>query len=242
MPSLPGDALSHALRGRGDVVPVRGDPRRELTDPTTNEDTTMSCNHLVPATKIHAFYSSEHKTLTVSAEVTFGPGNFGIEICRSLLDAPKTPTPAFLISAPPPSGIQPQYIITRTISESFPVDAAPRSVLVYSAGADGPTKSEIAVSDVPPAPVAPPVARAATTPAATPAGAPVPALPIVEEATGWSRTYDYDEAFAAALTSLRAGAGFGNPDVGLRATVVATGVQVGGFTAFHGLFVTLRRS
>lgn len=193
----------------------------------------MSCNHLVAATKIQAFYSSVEGTLNVSAEVTFGPGNYGIEICRSLLDSPQTPKPAFLVSAPPPSSIQPQLVYTATVSESFALDKAPTTILVYSAGVDAPVRSEIPVGNAP--------SRALPAGTAAAAPAPVAALPIVaKEATGWSRTYEYHEALAAAVAQLHAAGGVGNRDVGLAATVVATGVHIGGFTANRGLYVTLR--
>ncbi len=190
----------------------------------------MSTDHLVPATKIQAFYSPERRTLTVSAEVTFGPGDYGIQIYRSMIDPTGGKTPVFVIAAPAPKGVQPQYIFTTRISESFACDAPPKTIVVYSEGVDGPLRTEVPVGDAPVTPVASPAASAAA-PASTAA---------VKEATGWSITYDFSEALADAITKLSAAVGVENPDVGLHAVVVATGVQVGGFTANRGLFITLK--
>jgi predicted cobalt transporter CbtA len=194
----------------------------------------MSCHHLVPATDVSAFYTAATSTLTVVAQVTFGPGNFGIEICRSLIDPFDAPIPAFVIAAPAPTGVQPDFITTRTISESFLMKKAPATIAVYSAGVDGPAKTEVRVGDLP---ATTPTAKSNTAAAPAPAaGAPVGS----QDATGWSPAFDYHAALADAIMKLKAAVGFTNPDIGLRATVVATGVQVGGFTVNRGLYVTLR--
>lgn len=196
----------------------------------------MSCAHLVPAQKLQAFYSKAQGTLTISAEVTIGPGNYGAHICRSILDAPVAPTPSFVVSAPAPHGVQPDYVVVRTLSESFPYAQPPATVVVYSAGVDAPVRTEVRVSDTP----APSKASAATSPvdrAATPAAAPAAAPRTV---IGWSRDYDYDAALADAISQLRQVVGTLNPDVGVNATVIDMGVALGGFRANTGLYIKLQ--
>jgi hypothetical protein len=65
-----------------------------------------------------------------------------------------------------------------------------------------------------------------------------PAGPV--EATGWSKDFILQDALANAVTSLRAKAGFRNPDVGLGFTVEEMGGQIGGFTLHTGVFVTVK--
>jgi hypothetical protein len=191
----------------------------------------MSCSHLLPAKEIQAYYSKSQRTLTLFAEVTVGPGDYGAQICRSLIDVPESPTPSFVVSAPAPSGIQPQYMRAITISESFAFEKPPASVFVYSAGIDAPEKTEVKVGDVPPP--APHVAAPARAPASA---------PTMKSVTGWSRSYHYHEALADAVRQLTAGVPMPNPDVGLNAKVVETGVAVGGFRANTGLYITLQTS
>jgi hypothetical protein len=197
----------------------------------------MSCSHLVPAKNIHAFYSTVQNTLTVTAEVTFGPGNFDIQICRSLIDPAVSPTPAFVVSAPAPTGVQPDYVVVRTISASFPLAKPPKTILVYAAGVDGPSKTEVNVADTPAAAAPAAGAAAPGNAAKAPAGN---AAPIT--VTGWSRSFHYDDALADAVRQLRDAVGVVNPDVGTNATVIETGVAVGGFRVHTGLYVTLKTS
>ena len=196
----------------------------------------MGCSHLIPGTKISAFYSTTQKTLTVSAEVTLRPNDYGAEICRNVLEPVVTPVPSFVIAAPAPRGIQPDYIAVRRISHSFAFDKAPATIAVYSAGVDAPARTEISVGDVPPA--------------HPPLPAPGAPKPLAEEpkdnvsaprtVTGWSTAFNYDEALADAVQQLSGPLGIMNPDVGADAMVVESGVAIGGYRAKRGLYVTLR--
>jgi hypothetical protein len=62
------------------------------------------------------------------------------------------------------------------------------------------------------------------------------------EATGWSETLSFEEAFADALASLQSQIppGSRNPDVGLNVEVVRIGAEVGGFTLRHGLWIKVQ--
>jgi hypothetical protein len=193
----------------------------------------MSCNHLVPARNVQAFFSTAQSTLTVSAEVTLGPGNYGSEICRNIIDPLFAQTPSFVVGAPPPSGIQPDYAVVKTISASFPCDKPPMKIFVYAAGIDGPERTEVAVSDAPLGGPQRAVTPAPTGPAPGKAAAP-------RSVTGWSRSFDYDDALADALRQLQALFGSIHPDIGVNATVVETGVALGGFRAKTGLYIKLQ--
>jgi hypothetical protein len=112
-------------------------------------------------------------------------------------------------------GIHPELLVKRTISASFPMDATPAKVAVYSMGVDNPERVEV------------PVGTAADTqPPQTPAvesGAqqtsPAPTVASVE-ATGWSTEFVLQDALTSAVAALRAAAGFRNPDIGLHFEVV----------------------
>jgi hypothetical protein len=125
--------------------------------------------------------------------------------------------------------------VVRTITASFPCDKPPMKVFVYAAGIDGPERTEVFVSDAPvPGPPKP-----ASTPAPSTTGSNrAPAAP--RSVTGWSRSFDYDDALADALRQLQAVVGSINPDLGVNATVVETGVALGGFRAKTGLYVKLQ--
>src|SRR4051812_3943685 len=65
----------------------------------------MTCSHLVSANDVHAFYSLFDKTLTIAASVTLQPGDYEVQICRSIIDRPESLEPEFTIAAPKPSGV-----------------------------------------------------------------------------------------------------------------------------------------
>jgi hypothetical protein len=200
----------------------------------------MSCDRLFRAQNPSAYFSTTHKTLVVTAEVTLNPTRDSVHICRNLLQGAVHPGgPEFVLSGHTRPGIHADLVVTRTVMGVFPMDATPASVVLYSQGVDSPARAELKVGDRPPVPA----------PAPQPAGAPPSATPsdlagsaAGKEATGWSASYSYDEAVGDAVAQLKALVGVVNPDVGIRATVVETGVQICDFTLQTGLFVKLRAS
>ena len=181
----------------------------------------IDCGRLFHADNINAFYSEAHKALVISAEVTINPYSDHVHICRNPLER-LLPVPAvheYIVVGTTRPGIHPDLAVKRTISASFPMDATPAKVAVYSMGIDNPDRVEIPVGTQPPQ--------------TSPTGAPV-------EATGWSKDFVLQDALSNAVTELRAAAGFRNPDVGLGFEVVAMGGQVGGFTLHTGVFVKVK--
>jgi hypothetical protein len=216
-------------------------PARRASIPAANRgEATMTCDRLFAATNATAYYSPTQKTLVVSVDVTLNPTSDHVHICRNILQ-PLLPSavPEFVVSGSTSPGIHADLMLTRSIRGVFPMEVAPASVVVYSMGVDAPARTQVSVGAMPPQDAAqPPAGSPAPAAAVTPADA--GRAPI--EVTGWSAAYDYNEALADAVKQLRAAAGFRNPDAGIPALVVQTGVQVGGFVVHTGFFVKLRAS
>jgi hypothetical protein len=168
--------------------------------------------------------------LTVSATVTFAPGHYGIEICRSVIDPAVTDEPAFTIAAPKPSTIQPDHVYRATICSTFVFAEMPKNIIVYFADGTQVARRKVAVTAG-----SPPTTRPAEAVTAT-----LARVSLGREATGWSRTYDFDEALADAVSQLRGGPGSVASEVGFSAKVADLGIEIGGLRANTGLYVTLR--
>ena len=197
------------------------------------------CGRLFRADNIEASYSTTHKALVISAEVTLNPYADIVRICRNPLER-LIPPPAvreYMVVGTTPPGIHPDLVVKRTISASFPMDATPEKVAVYSMGVDNPERVEVpvgtAASAVGTQSSQPAVESGAQQTNATSTGAPV-------QATGWSTDFVLQDALTNAVTSLRKAAGFRNPDIGLHFEVVEIGGQIGGFTLHTGVFVTVK--
>jgi hypothetical protein len=194
------------------------------------------CGRLFRADNIKASYSTAHKALVISGEVTLNPYSDTVRICRNPLER-LIPAPAvheYMVIGTTRPGIHPDLVVKRTISASFPMDATPEKVAVYSMGVDNPERVEVPVGTAAPA--------SGTQPPQSPAvggGAPQTS-PAPVEATGWSTDFVLQDALTNAVAALRAAAGFRNPDVGLHFEVVAIGGQVGGFTLHTGVFVQVK--
>jgi hypothetical protein len=195
------------------------------------------CGRLFHAANIKALYSTAHKALIISAEVALNPYSDNVRICRNPLQL-LLPTPAvleYMVVGTTRPGIHPDLLVKRTISASFPMDATPAKVAVYSMGVDNPERVEVPVgtaADTQP-PQTPAVESGAQQTSPAPTVAPV-------EATGWSTEFVLQDALTNAVAALRAAAGFRNPDIGLHFEVVKIGGQVGGFTLHTGVFVTVK--
>jgi hypothetical protein len=124
----------------------------------TNPGTTMSeCERLVRADKINAFYSTAQKALVISADVVFNPSSDHVQICRNPLEG-VSPAPAmheYMVVGTVREGIYPDLIAKHTICASFPMDATPETIVVYSMGTDKPAKKEVSVVTQPPQTSAP---------------------------------------------------------------------------------------
>jgi hypothetical protein len=194
----------------------------------------IECCRLFPADKINAFYSTANKALVISAEVTINPYSDRVQICRNPLEQ-LLPAPAvheYMVAGTTQPGLHPDLVVKRTISASFPMDATPAKVAVYSMGVDNPARAEISVGSQPTQTSAPAQTRAAPQTGAPATGS--------VEATGWSKDFVLQDALSNAVTQLRAAAGFRNPDIGLGFEVVAIGGQVGGFTLNTGVYVKVK--
>src|SRR4029077_10190792 len=85
-----------------------------------------------------ASYSTAHKALVISGEVTLNPYSDTVRICRNPLER-FIPAPAvheYMVIGTTRPGIHPDLVVKRTISASFPMDATPAKVAVYSMGID----------------------------------------------------------------------------------------------------------
>lgn len=194
-----------------------------------------NCSQLFRADNINAFYSTKHKALVITADVTMNPFSDRVQICRNPLEV-LLPVPAvheYMVVATTRSGIHPDLVAKRTISGSFSMDATPAKVAVYSMGIDNPTRTEINVGTQPAQTSTP--SQPSTSPKT---GTPSTGAPV--EATGWSTDFVLRDAFSNAVTELRSAAGFRNPDIGLAFEVVEIGGQVGGFTLHTGAFVKVK--
>lgn len=198
------------------------------------------CGHLFHAENVHAYFVEARKQLVISADATLSPAD-EVHICPNPI-APRLPLAhEYIVEGTTKPGIHSNLVMKRTVYGTFAMDAAPKSVVVFVQGIDNPARIEVQVivglpRDTPASSVAAPAPAAA-------AGAKTASdMKKVYEATGWSRDFKYDEAFADALAQLQKQIppGFHNPDVGLTADVIASGAEVGGNIALHGVFVTLR--
>jgi hypothetical protein len=205
------------------------------------EVTTMiDCGRLFRADNIIAFFSTAHRALVISAEVTLNPYSDHVSICRNPLEL-LTPVPAiheYMVVGTTRPGVHPDMVVQRTISASFQMDATPAKVAVYSMGIDNPARVEISVGSPPAQPSA--ASGVTTTSPASGTTTTSPASGALAEATGWSTDFVLQDALSSAVTQLRAAAGFRNPDIGLGFKVVTIGGQVGGFTLHTGVFVTVK--
>lgn len=194
-----------------------------------------NCVRLFEANNINAFYSSAQKALVISAEVTFNPTADSVQICRNPLERllPAPPVHEYMVAGTARPGIHADLIVKETISASFPMDAAPAKVAVYSMGIDNPARVEVSVGTKPPQ-----VNEPTQVSALAQTKAPVTGAAI--QATGWSKDFVLQDALANAVNELRATAGFRNPDAGLHFDIVASGGQIGGFTLNTGVFVTVK--
>jgi hypothetical protein len=198
------------------------------------------CNRLFRADNIKASFSTAHRALVISAEVTLNPYSDSVRICRNPLER-LIPAPAvheYVVVGTTRPGIHPDLVVKQTISASFSMDATPEKVAVYIMGVDNPERVEVPVGTAAagvgtqsPQPAAAQSGTQQTSAAST--GAPV-------EATGWSTDFVLQDALTNAVAALRTAAGFRNPDIGLHFEVVQIGGQVGGFTLHTGVFVTVR--
>ena len=203
------------------------------------------CIGLFHAQKINAVFSTTHKALIISAQVTLNPFADRVQICRNPLQL-LLPPPAvheYMIVGTTAPGIHTDLAVQQTITASFSMDATPAKVAVYSMGIDNPARDEINVGSEPiqAAAGAQGSGQATTSSAQVSTGqrpSAQPGAPI--EATGWSKDFILQDALANAVTSLRAQAGFRNPDVGLGFEIVQLGGQIGGFTLHTGVFVTVK--
>jgi hypothetical protein len=200
------------------------------------------CSRLFRADNIKAFYSTAHKALVLSADVTINPYSDHVRICRNPLER-LLPAPAvheYMVVGTTRPGIDPDLVVKRTISASFSMDATPAKVAVYSMGIDNPERVEVSVDTQAPAVSTPPPQANPPTQTSTAAQTSPAASGTPVEATGWSHDFVLQDALTNAVAELRTAAGFRNPDVGLHFEVVAMGGQVGGFTLHTGVFVKVK--
>ena len=197
------------------------------------------CGRLFRVDNVKAFYSTEHRALVISGEVTINPYSDSVRICRNPLEL-LLPPPAvheYMVVGTSRPGIHPDLVVKHTITASFPMDATPEKVAVYSMGTDNPERVEVPVGTEIPAvtqsPQTPTPTSAAPQTSPAPTGVPV-------EAIGWSTDFVLQDALTNAVAALRAAAGFRNPDVGLPFEVAAIGGQIGGFTLHTGVFVKVK--
>ena len=111
------------------------------------------CGRLFRADNIKASYSTAHKALVISGEVTLNPYSDSVRICRNPLER-LIPAPAvheYMVIGTTRPGIHPDLVVKRTISASFPMDATPEKVAVYSMGVDNPERVEVPVGTATPA-------------------------------------------------------------------------------------------
>jgi hypothetical protein len=188
------------------------------------------CGHLTGARNLYAWFDSERKQVTISADVEINPFSTQAEICPNPL-ARITPPPEareFLVEAITiRSGIVPLPVMVKRIYYSFHSDATPAKVRVYTMGIDNPAANDVPVKDRPPAPLtvgAPTSAAASTTTAAA------VAKRERVEGHGWSESFSFEEALHNAVADLQSKIPplSHNPDVGIAAEVVKTIAHVGG--------------
>jgi hypothetical protein len=203
------------------------------------------CIGLFHAQNINAVFSTTHKALIISAQVTLNPFADHVQICRNPLQL-LLPPPAvleYMIVGTRAPGIHTDLAVQETITASFAMDATPAKVAVYSMGIDNPARVEINVGSAPlqAAQASQRTQGSSQAPQTASTGQPTSAQSgAAVEATGWSKDFILQDALANAVTSLRAQAGFRNPDVGLGFEIVQLGGQIGGFTLHTGVFVTVK--
>jgi hypothetical protein len=190
----------------------------------------MQCGHLIHAESVYAYYNAASKQVTVVADVFVDPFTDEPHLCPNPIAMPAGAR-EFIVEAFPrsPTGLHPPLEIRERVTASFPSDATPKSVVVYSMGVDAPERQEVPVGTAPP-PVAGPAARvpAAVTPVKPPF-----------EVTGYSATFSYEEATKDALRQALAKLPSPprNPDVPVSVVVTKITAVTGGF-ARNGLYLT----
>jgi hypothetical protein len=181
---------------------------------------------LFRANKIYAYYVSAQKHVVISADVIVNPVADDVHICPNPVAMP--PAREFIVAGTTKPGIQPMLVTVRRVSTSFLSDLTPKSVIVYSAGIDGPVREEVPVS-APPPPLDPHVHLAQPDP--KPSNGPV-------EVTGYSPTYSLEEAVQDALAqaAVEFPAPPRNPDVAVEIDIKDIFARAGG-NIRPGLFV-----
>jgi len=184
------------------------------------------CNVLFHVEKAYAYYVASEKHVVVAADVWFTPIRDQVHICPNPLQMPAGPR-EFVVegtSRPIPVGVA---TMLHRFYYSYPSDATPKSVVVWSMGVDAPARQEVQLG-APPPPLQP-QARVADAPSsAAPAAAKTTSGGV--EVTGFSATYSFEEAIHDALE--KALAAFPspprNPDVGVSITVQTISAVTGG--------------
>ena len=155
------------------------------------------CGRLFHAENIKAFYSTAHKALVLSAEVTINPYSDSVRICRNPLERllPAPEVHEYIVVGTTRPGIHPDLVVNRTISASFPMDATPAKVAVYSMGIDNPERVEVSVgTEVPVVSTEPPQTSPSAQASTAPQSAPTTGAAV--EATGWSSDFVLQDALS----------------------------------------------
>jgi len=107
-----------------------------------------TCGRLFLANQVYAYFSAAEKRVVVAADVTMNPAADEVHLCPNPIAVP--PSREFLVEGTTRPGIHPQLAVVRRVSYSFASDLTPKSVIVYSAGIDGPVRQEVPVASPPP--------------------------------------------------------------------------------------------
>jgi hypothetical protein len=193
------------------------------------------CGKLFRADAVYAFFDSTAKRVVVAADVWMNPFTDEVHVCPNPLAMPVGAREFIVEGVSRHAGIHPMLMVKNRVSTSFPSDATPASVVVYTQGVDAPARQEVQVASAPP-PALQPAAQAAEQPAQA---RPAEAKAAKTEVTGHSATFSFDEAVHDALTQAAAlyPSPPRNPDVAVTIEVTKITARSGG-NILPGLYLT----
>ncbi len=197
-----------------------------------------TCGRLFAVEKVYAFFDEGEVSkgtpvrplgrVVVVADLFVNPFTDHVQICPNPI-AIGSPSEFLVIGTRTSDGIHPGLVVKRRVSYSYASEVTPASVIVYSAGTNGPLRQEVRLSG-PPALLVEPLEQAPS-PDAQPS-------PGSVEVTGFSPTFSLEQAVQDALAQANAKfpAPPRNPDVAIEIDVKDIFARSGG-NIQPGLFV-----
>jgi hypothetical protein len=190
------------------------------------------CNRLFRADATYAYFDPTAKNVVVAADVWLNPYSDQVHLCPNPIAAPVGPR-ELLVEGTTKPGIHPMLVVKHRVVTSFPSDATPKSVIVFTMGVDGPSRQEVPVGSAPP-PALQPATQASEQPARERGPSPTGTTVV-----GRSTRYSFEEAVQDALAQaeLLRPSPPRNPDVGVVIEVTKISAQALG-NMLPGLVVT----